>query len=212
MRLKSGSASTRTSSNSSTSTNRGSWKPSARASGSRSNSRPWHITSRPPPSTTPTARYGVRTGRLTCRSRPTAASRSTREVTAVAPVVVAAVQGPVVRCAAHGRRRGRPVKTSARLGTAGAIDTPAALAVVQGPLVGCAAHERRRGRPVKTGARLGTAGAIYTPIRRVRVVIRAYAQVLPCACAACCGSATMSLVSWMKLSRFADEKLFGCCG
>ena len=45
---------------------------------------------------------------------------------------------------------------------------------------------------------------------RVRVVIRAYEQVVLCACAACCWCATMRLVSWMKLSRFADEKLFGC--
>ena len=45
---------------------------------------------------------------------------------------------------------------------------------------------------------------------RVRVVIRAYEQVVRCACAACCWCATMRLVSWMKLSRFADEKLFGC--
>ena len=44
----------------------------------------------------------------------------------------------------------------------------------------------------------------------VRVVIRAYEQVVLCACAACCWCATMRLVSWMKLSRFADEKLFGC--
>ena len=43
-----------------------------------------------------------------------------------------------------------------------------------------------------------------------RVVIRAYEQVVLCACAACCWCATMRLVSWMKLSRFADEKLFGC--
>ena len=45
---------------------------------------------------------------------------------------------------------------------------------------------------------------------RARVVIRAYEQVVLCACAACCWCATMRLVSWMKLSRFADEKLFGC--
>ena len=47
-------------------------------------------------------------------------------------------------------------------------------------------------------------------LRRARIVIRAYEQVVLCACAACCWCATMRLVSWMKLSRFADEKLFGC--
>ena len=45
---------------------------------------------------------------------------------------------------------------------------------------------------------------------RVRVVIRAYEQVLLCAYAAYCRCATMRSVSCMKLSRFAGDRLFGC--
>ena len=64
----------------------------------------------------------------------------------------------------------------------------------------CFSHEKR-----SASAALGLIQFV-----RVRVVIRAYEQVVLCACAACCWCATMRLVSWMKLSRFADEKLFGC--
>ena len=65
-------------------------------------------------------------------------------------------------------------------------------------------RERRTTVAVKEVPRSVAAG------EQVRVVIRAYEQVVLCACAACCWCATMRLVSWVKLSRFADEKLFGC--
>ena len=45
---------------------------------------------------------------------------------------------------------------------------------------------------------------------RIRVVISAYEQVSLCASAACCWCATMRLVSCLKFSHFAGEKLFGC--
>ena len=70
-------------------------------------------------------------------------------------------------------------------------------------------HIRSMASLIRELARRRRRGGVRVRVR-VRVVIRAYEQVVLCACAACCWCATMRLVSWMKLSRFADEKLFGC--